>query len=278
MTPRLSINAGFKLGLKAFFFASVWWSMAAGPPAHAQVQGVWNWLSRYQFGVDYTNSGDHAQVSYQMNRGASAPSSCTPETATLQRCRVHMVAGGSSGWGFVLQQAFRRKSNLHFDWDLSLGVRHLAGSLSGKDAQKNGLPLSDFDFELMAVVAKPYIQFGWTPASRWPDILLSLGPALQVAAGHVAVNGEGKSVVLGSTSGLSRSGLLRGFLELEIVPWRFGDGAFSLFSSRDFVSGDDGTPIWPGTKDGMQEFRADFFRGVGGMAWGFGLKLIFNWP
>jgi hypothetical protein len=250
----------------------------ADAAAHAQVRDVWNWLSRYQFGVDYTNSGDHARISYETAQTASSPKSCTAESDNLQRCSLNMVAGGSSGWGFVLQQAFRRQGTLHFDWDLSLGVRHLSGSMSGKDAGLDGLPLRDFDFELLAVVAKPYIQFGWTPASRWPDILISLGPALQVAAGHVAVNGEGKSVVLGSTSGLSRSGLLRGFLELEIVPWRFGDGAFSLFSSRDFVSGEDGTTVWPGSKDGMDEFRADFSRGVGGMAWGFGLKLIFNWP
>ena len=254
-------------------------ALVAATDSFAFVSDAWGYLSRYQFGIDYTNSSDAAQVYYNAPRANGVPDSCRERVGTDEmRCRVDVAAGTSSGFGFVLQQAFRRQGMFHVDADLGLGVRRLAGELGARQSGRDGLPLRDLQFDLVAVVAKPYIQLGWTPASRWPDILLSFGPALQVAFGKVSVNGSQKNVVLGSISGLTRSGLLRGFTELEIVPWRFGDGAFSFIASRDFVSGSDGTDFYPGSRDGMDDFSANFYRGVGGMALGFGLKLVLNWP
>jgi len=252
------------------------------PAAFGGIADLWRYLQRYQFGVDYTNSNDSVDVSYEVPASQSSGDAvCEPVIGDIstKRCSAYVGAGFSSGYGFLLQQSFKRQGDIYVNFDVGFGARRLVGAYPPA-SQKVGstASLQSVNFELLALVARPYLQVGLTPAHTWPDILLSIGPAFQAAYGRVKVNAEGKNVLIGTSSGLSNSGLIGGYTELEIVFWRFGEGAFSIYTARDFTSGASGTPFYPGEVDGMEKIRANFARGVGGAAFGFGLKLVMDWP
>jgi hypothetical protein len=235
-------------------------------------------VKQYQLGVDYTNSYDGVAMHYETDGtgGEAAGCAALEETPDRRRCIVPMAGGGSSGWGLFLQQAFRSQGFWYFKPDVGFGARYLTGGLSDRQRQEQqdaGLPLRDVDFELLTLVVKPYVQLGVTP-QRWPDLLVSLGPAVQVAAGNVTVNDERERVAMATAS----ESLLFGFYELELVFARFGDGAFSVFTSSEVSSGSEGTKFYPHEKDGMDDIRADFHHNVSGGVMGFGAKLVLDWP
>lgn len=263
---------------KALTICFVILSSLRATTASALVSEIWNYVKKYKLGVDYASATDDLELSYDTDRLAVQPASCrdTAKDPTRQRCGTAIQKDKNSDYGIVLQQVFRKKGLLYWDFDIGFSARYLQGQLSPSQSQKDGLPLKNVKYSLAALVAKPYVVFGITP-QRWPDILLSLGPALQVAGGTVTINDKKKKVILGTGSGTSESGLLRGFTQLEIVFWRFGDGALSLFNARDFTGGV-GTEFYPGEVDGMDNFRANFVRGVGGSTFGLGIKLILDWP
>lgn len=243
----------------------------------ARAMDLTSYLGSYNVGVDYAHSSDAMTLSYETHTPAGgAPDGCipNPSDAARMRCDTALVAGGSSGFGLFLQQPFRRQGTLYLNWDLSFGVRSLTGSLEEEEAQKlaaKGLPLKRMEFALVGFLFRPYVQIGITPSS-WPDILLSLGPVAQITAGRARINDERANVILGTSSDV------KGFMELEIVLKRFGEGAFSLFYSRDFSGDERGSLFFPRSVDGMDDFRVLFSRSVGGAAFGFGLKLLLDFP
>lgn len=248
-------------------------------PAFAGLGTVWNYVSQYQFGIDYSNSIDYVSLSYSTPTAGGIPSSCQQDSSdsSKKRCTAGMVGGSSSGWGVFLEKAFKKQGPYYLDWDVGFGARYLSGQLPEKDANKDGLPLRYASFSLAAVVAKPYVQFGITP-EFWPDILVSVGPALQLAMGNVAVNDETKNVMVGTSTWSGPMSLINGFFALEIVLKRFGEGAFSLMASQDFTGNGEGSKLYPGDVDGMSDIRGSFRRNTGGLAYGFGLKLVTPWP
>jgi hypothetical protein len=177
----------------------------------------------------------------------------------------------------ILHKAFKKQGFFYFDWDVSFGARYLNGELPPEERSLSGLPLKKASFSLGAAVMKPYIQFGVTP-DRFPDILISMGPAIQMAMGSVSINDKSESVAVGTSSVTGPMSVIQGFFALELVLRRFGDGAFSLIAMRDVTGHGNGTKIYPKEVDGMRDFRGTFSRSVGGMAFGFGLKLVTPWP
>ena len=231
--------------------------------------GLGKYLQQYNLGIDLTGSQDDVTMTYDMDRNAASSDVCSndPDNADRKRCRVSMTAGASNGWGIFLQQPFKRQGFFYLTLDVGFGLRLLDGARENKKGQ----PLESVQFTLIAFVAKPYLQFGITPKKWFPDILISIGPAAQVASGTVAVNDKKESVAIGTASGGGPGALFHGVFELEIVFVRFGEGAFSLFASSDYT-GAEGTDFYPKEVDGMRDFKADFSRTVGGS------KLLFNWP
>lgn len=241
--------------------------------------GVMDYLSKYNIGIDYASSYDGMNLIYDTDRlsGGLLAENCEASgNVARMECTSHMMGGASSGFGIFLQQPFQRQGDFHFVVDLGVGVRYLNGALNEEETaetQRRGLPLKQASFSLLGLVLKPYVQIGYTPSSRFPDILFSFGPALQISAGQVTINDEREEVLIGTSSGI------RGFTELEIVFWRFGEGFLSVFTSKDFSGGgQDGTDIYPHGKDGMDNFKASFSRNVGGSAFGFGVKLLTIYP
>ncbi len=252
----------------------------AATPAFGFFSEIWGYLKQYQLGIDYTSSYDRVDATYDtdlVNGQPGAGCGTNADGPTRQTCTVSMEAGRSSGYGIFLQQAFKRQGFFYFKPDVGFGARYLEGGMSDeakKQSEESGLPLDELRFSMAALVVKPYLRFGITPQGRFPDLLLSLGPAAQVGIGNVTVNDEKEDVAMATSSG----SFVTGFVELEAVFWRFGDGALSVFTSQDYSGDGEGTKFYPKAVDGMDNFRANFSRSVGGGFFGFGAKLVLNWP
>jgi hypothetical protein len=258
------------------FLMALWMTPS---PSYALMSEIVNYVRQNQFGIDYANSMDRVDLAYDTATAGNVPASCEviAESPNLKRCRVSMIGGNSSGWGVFFQRAFKKQGFYYLDWDVSLGARYLNGQLPASERSLSGLPLKNASFRLGAVVMKPYIQFGITP-DRWPDILISMGPAIQAAMGSVSINDEAESVVVGTSSVSGPMSVIHGFFALELVLKRFGDGAFSLMASQDVSGNGRGTKVYPKDIDGMSNFRGTFSRSVGNVAYAFGLKLVTPWP
>ena len=247
--------------------------------AYALVSEIVNYVSQYQVGVDYSNAIDRVNLSYNTSATGGVPDSCqlVEGDPTKKQCSVHMVGGLSNGWGVFLQPAFRKQGFFYFNPDISFGARYLSGELPVEDRSLDGLPLKSAAFSLGALVMKPYLQLGVTP-DRFPDVLISMGPAIQMAFGKMTINEQSENVAVGTSSVNGPMSVIHGFFALEIVLKRFGDGAFSLIASHDVTGNGRGTKIFPHDVDGMSDFHGSFSRNVDGMAYGFGLKLVTPWP
>jgi hypothetical protein len=156
-------------------------------------------------------------------------------------------------------------------------MRYLNGELPSSYESQTAVPLKSASFSLVSGVVKPYVQFGVTP-DRWPDLLISLGPAAQFATGHVVINDQKENVAIATSNSDGVYSLWHGFVEVELVLKRFGEGAFSLFTSQDFSGSGEGTKFYPKSVDGMSNFKGKFNHSVGGAAFGFGLKLVTTFP
>ena len=261
-------------------------SMAVGlmllpaTPAQAFFSEIASYLAGYQYGIDYTNSFDSIDASYEIDKPQATPTdNCTtePNHPTKQICTATMRGGGSSGYGIVITQQFKRQGLFYFRPDIGFGLRYLEGARSAGQIDRDrsvGLPLRQLKFNLGAAVIKPYIQFGITPADTWPDLLISLGPAAQMAFGNVSVNGKKENVAVVTSS----NSIITGFVALEIVFWRFGRGALSVFTENEVAGGGRGSKLYPGTVDGMSDFHASFNHSVSGGFYGFGIKVLSPWP
>jgi hypothetical protein len=275
--PNFCVAVGRKNSLKRIIALLILF-LGPAPLAFAVVGDAWDYVKQSQIGVDYSNSIDRVILSYEMDEGDYVPSSCVRLNDGLsKRCSVTMLGGASNGWGVFLQAPFKKQGLFYLDWDVSFGARFLSGELQGRDRNLQSLPLTDASFSLLAAIVKPYVQFGITPEG-YPDLLISLGPALQAAIGTVSVNGQSEVVAVGTSSVSGPLSLIQGFFAIEAVIYRFGDGAFSLMASSDTTGHGQGTQIYPNTVDGMADFKGNFRRDVGGLAFGFGLKLVTPWP
>ncbi len=247
--------------------------------------GIFKYLSEYQLGVDYTNSQDSLLLTYETATTSEGVNSdqceANEDDSSVMDCHASVFRGTGDGWGVVLEKPFDRRGFWHYDWGIDGSVRWLRGELNKKERDKQSaaaLPLKKMTYELAAFVLKPRLRFGIAPSRKWPDILISIGPAVQAAVGEVGINQQKKTVGVGSTSTSNALAIFRGFLKLELVLWRFGDGAFSLFSESDWSGGGGSTGFYPGEVDGMSNFRASFSSSTGGAIYGLGAKLLLDWP
>jgi len=235
----------------------------------------------YQLGFDYSQSFNVVNATYEVESNDSklCEDSSNPGK---RKCHVQMGSGGSNGiirgWGIFLQPAFKRQGDIYFDWGLSFGARYISGELedlnSSKAPRSTSTPLNSMSYSLFSVLAKPYIKFGVTPAKKWPDLLISVGPMAQALTGKVEVNDETETAAMAATS----NGFLNGFWEVEIVVWRFGEGALSLYYLEDAVKAANGSKFFRKDVEGIDEIYANFSHTTNGGFGGYGLKILTTWP
>ncbi len=243
---------------------------------------VFDYLNGYNLGIDSISSSDNVHVTYERDYSGAPSKNCSvnADDQTKMTCNVYLQGGRGGGflseylkgYGVFLQQPFKRQGLYYFGYDVGFGLRVLKGALSERDAEETA-PLTSLSFQMYGVAAYPYIQFGITPAQTWPDFLISIGPVIQAFMGQVSVNERPETVAIVQGSKLANLLSLQGFLGLELVLWRFGEGAFSLFSNRYLVSSRvEKGAFYPKEIDGMSHFSATFQNSV------YGMKLLLNWP
>jgi hypothetical protein len=232
------------------------------PSASAAPRSPGGWLSDYRLGIDSSSSRDTMTVVYRTDALLlEPPDSCahvssSDELHPRMDCSVDLVAGESQGYGIFFERAFRRQGFFYLNADIGFGLRALQGMLP-QDQIDNELPMRRLSFFLYGGIIKPYVQFGITPAHVFPDLLFSIGPALQVLVGSVEINSDI------SWTAMANGGVL-GVMMAELVVWRFGDGALSGFASLEQASSPWDTEFFSGSVDGMDHFRARFARSMAG--------------
>ena len=231
---------------------------------------VFDYLKGYKIGIEKATSHSSITMDYHTDSTTDHGSSCLGDPqGTGFRCQETMAAGSSSGFALYLGQPFRGKDSFYFGADLGFGLSYLEGSFSDK---KRSQGLKNAAFTLLSLSIKPYIQFGWTPQGL-PDILVSVGPVVQLAGGKVSINDTPKSTAVIGVSGL------QGYFELEIVLWRFGSGgAFGLFTSKENSGNRDSSRLYEGEIDGMSDIKGQFSSSTSGGTMGYGLRLLLDIP
>ena len=244
---------------------------------NAHALGVLKYLKGYQLGLTYSTTGDNIVFNYDTDEQNPIPGKCADniERSGKQTCSVSMNGAGSSGIGIMIEQTFKKPSGwFYFNYDLGFSFNYLEGEMNKSETtyqSDNSLPLSKAKFELVRLSVLPYIQLGVVTKTFVPDVILTLGPNLTTAVGNFTVNDTKEFIAAASTSGLT------GFLSIEFVFFRFGDGYFSIFTKSEW-SNKNGDATLSDDIDGMDNFSLSFNSREGGGFLGYGLKLILNWP
>ncbi len=227
---------------------------------------LWNYLRQYQVGISFAPVTDSIRIRYEVENSNYS------ETKTESLSQTDTGFSQCNGCGFFLQQAFKRQGNFYFNADLGLEVRALQIEREN-DTKYASSTIENASVSLYGGVVRPYIQFGLTPPRNLPDFLISIGPVYQLLWGSVSINDETHHTGISGIPAGKKTGLT-GFLELELVLIRFGDGALSLFKSTSNASDNDfsSNNFFPKTVDNMTNFAATFSRNSSG------IKLILNWP
>lgn len=239
---------------------------------------VLEYLSDYQLGLEYINHTDQVEMDFSMTGdGSIRGCEAIPNEPGRQRCSVTMDSeSSSSGYGLFFAKPFRASGLIHLQFDVGFGFRYLRGQIgakSGEKLQAKGLPLYEVSYQLLNLIIRPFVRFGITPASDFPDILLTMGPSFQLGMGEVSINQQKETVFL-----LTGSSLLGGFLELEVIVFRFDPGYISLFLANEVSGDENGSKFYPKAKDGMDDFKAKFRSSSSGGLFSFGLRLLTPLP
>ena len=235
------------------------------------------YLKGYQLGLTYSSTGDNIVLNYDTDEQNPIPSKCSAnvDRPGKQTCSVGMNGSGSSGIGIIIEQTFKKPSGwFYFNYDLGFSFNYLEGKMSESSEtyqENNSLPLTEARFALVRFSVLPYIQLGIVTKTIVPDIILTIGPNLTTAVGDFTINDTKEFIAAASASGLT------GFFGLEFVFFRFGDGYFSIFTKSEW-SNKTGDATISDDIDGMDNFDLSFNSHESGGFFGYGLKLILNWP
>jgi hypothetical protein len=276
LTFMVSSPTKFILALGLFFTAEFSYGL-----------NVMDYLRGYNLGINLIGASEGASVSFDVDTFEDAiPNSvanCGENNfSQYRRCKIFMAGGSSSGlggsylrgFGLYLQQPFRRTGEFYFNWDLGIGLQAISSIWENEAGSYDYAGLSELSYSLYGLQFKPYIQIGWTP-SRYPDVIFTMGPVVQMVGGSVSVNSVEHQTLFLKSSSVNSSILpwAQSYFELEIVFIRFGEGAFSWFVSRAVTGNDVGAGDFFDKEVGaMSNFSATF------NSYESGLKLLMNWP
>jgi hypothetical protein len=272
-------------GMQRYSLGAVVIGSSLGFAASGMAAGPVDYLRNYQLGLEYSNSSNYLHLSYKVDRQVGAdPEVCKIDEADARSkiCATPVDAGGGSGWGVILEQPFKKQGMFYFNADVGFSLRYLSGRWPNYDVPGQNVnlnqPLQNLSFNLVAAIIKPYVKFGITPEKYFPDILFTIGPSLQLSIGNVIINDVSEKVAFVSSSALIERNILNMLLaNVEIVFMRFGEGSFGMFVASDHMGGR-GTLFYPHKVDQMKDFMGYFSHKEGGVAYGFGLRIVMDWP
>lgn len=243
------------------------------------------YFADYNLGFNSIRTSDSITVSYKFSDPNLWGPNCERKSYDAELvCKISLGQAGRGflaeqfgGFGIFFQQPFKRTGLFYLSGELGFGFVSAAGELSSEEISRTGVGqyLTEMSYSFYGIRAKPYLQFGITPDNFIPDILFSVGPVFQFFGGSTSINNQKRNVFIAQGSRLFSgvNPLNYAYLELEIVFYRFKDGAFSLYSSRaaqsDFYAAG---KFYPEDVNGMTDFEVSLASRETG------LKLLLNWP
>jgi hypothetical protein len=202
--------------------------------AHAGViQSTVDYFKQFHVGLDLSTYQSSLHLRYSTDSDKANDASCSQEGST-NHCHLDIADESNRGhdYGIFIQQPFKRKGWIHYDFDLGGSLRYLSGRVRDSDL-KGEHPFDKISYGYAMIEMRPYVQLGLTPPNWLPDLLFSLGPAAYYAYGKFAVDDEDYWTKGLGAIGRSSITAFFSFFEMELVVWRFGtNGALSLFSSQ----------------------------------------------
>ena len=249
---------------------------------------VMEYLRGYNLGINLIGQSEGANVKFNVDTIEDPISNGVTNCGepvfgqTERTCSIGLNGGGGRGlgasflhgFGIFLQQPFKRQGNFYFNWDLGIGLQVLNAAWENEEGGFEYPGLEEISYSLYGLQLKPYIQIGWTP-NRFPDIIFTLGPVMQMVAGTVSVNEKEETTAFFQSSDIEGSIMpwAQAYFELELVFLRFGDGAISWYLSKAATSTDVEAGDFYSEKVGaMSDFTATF------NAYESGFKFLLNWP
>jgi len=202
--------------------------------AHAGIiQNTVEYFRQFHVGIDLSTYHSALQLSYATDSNKAIGTDCTQQGNT-KNCHLNIDDDSNRGYdyGLFIQQPFKRKGWIHYNFDLGASLRYLSGHV--RDSELKGEhPFEKISYNYAMVEVRPYFQFGLTPPNWIPDLIFSLGPAGYYAYGKFSLDDEDYWTTGLGAVGRSSVTAFFSYFEMELVVWRFAsDGALSLFSSE----------------------------------------------
>lgn len=254
---------------------------------HSYSFSVMDYLRGYKLGVNFIGQSEGASINFDVDTAKDPISNTVTNCGEnsfeqVRNCSVQMNGGGGRGlgasflhgFGLYLQQPFKKQGEFYFNWDLGIGIQAISAGWENEDGSFDYPGLKSISYSLYGAQLKPYVQIGWTPY-RFPDVIFTLGPVIQMVAGSVSVNDQEETAAFIQSSNINSSVLpwAQAYFELELVFLRFGNGAFSWYISRAAASSSVEVGDFYAEEVGaMSNFSATF------RAHESGFKLLLNWP
>ena len=207
-------------------------------PALAGLLTPLEFLLDYQLGLEVGDTTDTATFMYHQPVDGAYIDDNQCETINdgperVYRCQQNFIKRDSN-FGLFIEHPFKRQGFWHLDWDIGFSLKALSGTFEPEDENVVNGALDSLQLNLYSVNAQPFVTFGITPKSLWPDVLVSLGTTGELLIGSYQLNGQRYRL---SSPVLRRSRVLSlSYWRVQVVFWRFAKGYFALNLSNSRVS------------------------------------------
>lgn len=202
-------------------------ALAGGTFSSPALAGLGSYLSAYRVTAEMKASATSSDLRYDTAKPGTLPDNCVDHVSdpSLMACSLKIGKNTGTTYALGLQQVFKRQGDYYFGADFGGSIFLLDAKAEEKQDQVTLLqPLQKARIHLYGVNVRAYIQVGITPARIFPDLLLSIGVGEHLSTGNIKIEDQREKVNV--ATGL-------GYVQFEIVWWRFKDGSLSSYLSAE---------------------------------------------
>jgi hypothetical protein len=194
-------------------------------------------LSSYRVAVELKADSAASDLDYETVKASPMPDACREKVTdpSMMICTTSMGKTGKLSYALSLQQEFKRTGWGYFSGDFGGSLFLLDAKASEQTSKTNAetqtqysiipQPLQKARIHLYGANAKAFIQFGITPPTIIPDFLISLGLGYHFSTGNLKIDDMREKLQI--AAGI-------GYVQYEVVWWRFADGSLSSYLSQEF--------------------------------------------
>lgn len=193
----------------------------------AVVAGSGSYLSSYRPTIEIKYSATSSDILYDSTKRGPRPDNCTDHVkdVSLMSCNLGISQSSGGTYTLGLQQVFKRKGFFYYGADIGGSIFLLDAKAEETSSDVTILqPLQKARVHLYGGNLRAYLQFGITPASILPDLLISVGVGAHLSTGNIKIEGERHNINVATDLQ---------YLMIEAVWWRFGEGSLSSYLSAE---------------------------------------------